>query len=160
MPIGLTAAAVIGAATAGGTAAAGVYGAKKQADSARRAGDIQQQASTQAFDYEREQDRIEREQYAQEYARKIELEEEKRKYEAEDRIRTQAERDRLAALDADRLKLDRERLNADSALGRDRLNLDQNQQNWTFQQRADLLERMGPYRQFGEAGLKKLSGLL
>ena len=150
-------AASIAAAAASGSA---IASAKSQSGAARRAGDIQAQTSTAALDYEREQDRIEREQYAQEYARKIELEEERRKYEAEDRLRLQSERDRLAALDAERLKLERERFGVDSELGRERLGLDRNQQNWTFQQRADLLERMAPYRQFGEAGLKKLTGLL
>lgn len=157
MAIGLGIGTLI-AGLAGGGASVGA--AKMAGNSARRAGDIQAQTSQQAFDYEREQDRIEREQYAQEYARKIELEEERRRYEAEDRTRLQAERDRLAALDAERLKFERERLGLDQELGRGRLNLDKTQQNWTFQQRADLLERMGPYREFGEQGLRKLSGLL
>ena len=140
MPIAssITAAIIAGAAAGG----AGVAAAKMQANAAKRAGAITQQSTSQAYDYEREQDALERAQYQEERERTWRLED-------QDRQIADAERARRADLDAQQY-----------GLAQGRLGLDRRQQDWTFQQRADLLKRMGPYRQFGEAGMRKLSTLL
>ena len=70
----IAAAAITGGSKAGAT----IYGATKQAGSARTAGDIQARSAAEALAFEREQARIEKEQYDQEYARKVALEDEDR----------------------------------------------------------------------------------
>jgi len=63
--MGLETAAIIGIAGAAGSSAAGIYGAKKQSDAAKRAAQAQTQSNAEALAWEREQDALDRQQYAE-----------------------------------------------------------------------------------------------
>lgn len=79
----------------GGGAAAGatIYATKKSADASKRAGDSQERSTTEALNFAREQDRLDREQYASETGRSTSIENELLRQRGEDR----AQRDQLMA---------------------------------------------------------------
>lgn len=129
LPFTLTAAA------AGATTAGQIVGARAQSGASERAGQRTAQATMSALDYERENDRLEREQYQREYDHQIEVENEQRQQREEDR-----------RIERDRFDISQGRLDADRA--------------WDQQLYGEQQERLRPWQEAGQVAVRNISGLL